>query len=107
MSSPIGESYVTQCFNKLSEEFQTTKMECNCKKSKLKMDYPEAILLKSSKLLAEVKKSHRKRISSQYLPKYVSEYLSWKKKMLRQWGRNRGGSEDWSSPKFWDFYRKK
>ena len=23
-----------------------------------------------------------------------------------QWGRNRGGSEDWSSPKFWDFYRK-
>ena len=79
MSSPIGESYVTQCFNKLSEEFQTTKMECNCKKSKLKMDYPEVILLKSSKLLAEVKKSHRKRISSQYLPKYVSEILSWKK----------------------------
>ena len=75
MSSHSGEFYVTQCFNKLSEEFQTTKMECNCKKSKFKMDYPEVMLLKSSKLLAEVQKSHRKRISRQYLPKYVSKYL--------------------------------
>ena len=54
------------------------------------MDYPEAILLKSSKLLAEVKKSHRKRISSQYLPKYVSEYLSWKKKCCD----SEGGTEE-------------
>ena len=88
MSSPIDESYVIQCYNKLTEEFQTN-MECNCytptqctctlpgctfKKSKLKMD-PE-VMLKSSKLLAEVQKSHRKRISRQYLPKYVSKYLS-------------------------------
>ena len=84
MSSPIEESYVIQCYNKLTEEFQTN-MECNCtptqcickcsfKKSKLKMD-PE-MMLKSSKLLAEVQKSHRKRISSQYLPKYVSKFLS-------------------------------
>ena len=54
MCSHLGESYVTQCFNKLSEEFQTTKMECNCKKSKFKMDYPEVMLLKSSKLISKI-----------------------------------------------------
>ena len=85
--APIEESYVIQCCNKLTEEFQIN-MECNCstptqctctlpgctfKKSKLKMD--SEVVLKSSKLLAEVQKSHRKRISRQYLPKYVSKCL--------------------------------
>ena len=36
----------------------------------------QEVVLKSSKLLAEVQKSHRKRISRQYLPKYVSKCLS-------------------------------
>jgi predicted protein tyrosine phosphatase len=72
MSSPVEDHFLMDqhpCgILEAAAKNTTTMTKCDC--------LLEAQVLKSSKILAQVKKSHRRKISQQYLPKYVSTFRS-------------------------------
>ena len=72
MSSPTDESYIMACFNDDPESKKLKKMNLKIEIRPLKPISIDQQSIKSPKTLAEFRKSHRRKISQQYLPKHVS-----------------------------------